>query len=378
MIGELQEVLTSQGFRVFSPCTCGKGVLFPLWKPGEWSLGVLADSPPGGTGELLFEYSGKRLFRLPFVFANLPWLREAIPESTPEVPGETGAVGLEEEHPSLFPEMFRILWDRGRMPFAHTGGEEALERGILSAFWGALAGGRKGAFGASFLAEEGKLLEKALCFGYTVCILKGRTRSEVFSWDRERLADAFFTLSPREKEVWKRYAGRSIRLSRDFVLSFPEEAFLRILLAYSPLLDTIEECFATLSGYRLPFAFGVFLESVSPEIHFFLAEELHRRGVDFKLFLMEAKSDEHLVLSQIIQGYSPGWFSEHLASCPKTGYGILRNPGLRALCEVFARENPKLFKELSPLSYQKHEGVLEDFLFQCYEAVTAKVEEYFQ
>lgn len=378
MIEEIREVLTKLGFRVFSPCTCGKGVLFPLWKPGEWSLGVLTDDPPGGTGGVLLEYSGKRLFRLPFAFANLPWLREAIPELTPEVPGKRGAVGLEEEHLSLFPEMFRILWDRGRMPFAHTGGEEALERGILSAFWGALAGGRKGPFGASFLAEEGKLLEKALCLGYTVCILKGRIRSEVLSWDEEKLADAFFALSSRDKEVWKRYAGRSIRLSKDFTLSFSEEAFLRILLAYSPLLDTFEECFTILSGYHLPFAFGVFLEGVSPEVHFFLAEELHRRGVDFKFFLVEAKSDEHLVLSETIQGYSPGWFSEHLASCPKTGYGILRNPGLRALCEVFAKENPRLFEELSPLSYQKYGGVLEDFLFHRYEAVTARVEEYFQ
>ncbi|MBC7217625.1 MAG: hypothetical protein H5U36_05625 [Candidatus Caldatribacterium sp.] len=367
---ELLEALRRQGFRTFS-YFLGKGnTIFPLWKPGEWSFGVLTErEPPLEGGEVLFAFAKKRFFRFPFTLKNLGWLREVLPELAPQTLGEKGAVGLEEETLSFFPETFRILWEKDVTPFVHISSQENLEQGILSAVWGAFTGGRKGPFGASACAREKNHLERALRLGYTVGIFDGRNsiRSEAFSWDEKKLADAFFALSPREKETWKRYAERSIRFSEDFVLEFPEKLCLQILLAYFPLLDVLEECFVSLSGQRFSFDFGIFFENLLPEAHFFLAEELHRRGVDFGLLLLGAESREHFLLSQAIQGYRLGFFAEEPILPREGSYVVLKDFGFRSFREVLAREDPKLFQD--PLQRE----TLETLLFRFYEAVATEM-----
>lgn len=374
------------GFRLF-PYFFGEGeIFFPLWSPGKWFFGLLTEGDPhlkGGT--LLGVFSGKRLFAFSLTLENLKYLRGALPELAPEVPGKGNTAFLLEVSPSFLPEMFRILWKKNLVPCALACGEEALERGMLSAFWGAFAGGNEGPFGIAFLGGTVDLLARALQLGYTVVLLDAQNfvRSEVFSWNEKRLVDAFSSLSPREKETWKRYAGRSIRFSKDLVLTFPEEPFLRMLLAYFPLLDVLEEGFANLKAYHTPFALGVSLGNVAKEVHFFLAEELHRRGVDFAFFLFGEEAQEHLFLAQAIQGYSPGVPARDLAPA-KEGYAvILEYPGFSALCDTLATGDFEFLRSVSdtPLSppslYEEYRNTFETLLFQFSEDFVKRLEERF-
>lgn len=331
---------------------------------------------------LLGELAGRRLFAFPLTTENCVHLREALPELAPEVPGRGGAVFLLEASPSFLPEMFRILWKKDLVPCALACGEDALGKGMLSGLWGAFAGEKEGPFGVAFLGGTMDLLARALKLGYTVVLLEAQNfvRSEVFFWDDKRLADAFFSLASREKATWKRYAGRSIRFSKDLVLTFSEELCLRMLLAYFPLLDVLEEGFANLRAYQMPFALGVSLGKVSKETHFFLAEELHRRGVDFAFFLFAEEAKDHLLLAQAIQGYRPGVPAKDLAPA-REGYSVtLEYPGLSALCEVLATVDPHLFHSApdTPLSlYEEHRETLEMRLFQLFEDFVQKLEERF-
>lgn len=331
------------------------------------------------------EFLGGRLFVFPLTSVTFRHLREALPELAPEVPGKRNTVGLLEVSPSFLPEIFRTLWKKDLMPSVFTSGEEALESGTLSAFWGAFAGGKGGPFGAMFLGKDTVLLAQALRLGYTVLLFEAQShiRLEVFSWDEKRLVDAFFSLSPWEKEIWKRYAGRTIKFSKDCVLAFPEAECLKIVLAYAPLLDTLEESFATLVAYHAPFAFGASLGKVTKEVHFFLAEELHRRGVDFAFLLFEKEAQEHLLLAQAIQGYRPGIFSTNLLSSQEGYIVILKYPGFSALCDILAARDPQLSRHVlrtpfSPSSrYEEHRETFETLLFQFFEDFVQRIEERF-
>lgn len=379
----LCEILKDQGLRLFPHFFGEREVFFPLWSPGEWFFGLCTDSEPRWEGgKFLGAFSGKRLFAFPLTLENLKHLREAIPELTPQVPGKENASGILDVSPSFFPELFKTLWKKDFTPFAFACGAEALEEGILSAFWGAFAGGKSGPFGAAFLGGEKDLLVKALRLGYTVVILEAKDSisSEVFLWDTKKLADAFSSLTSRQKETWKRYAERTVRLSKDCLLSFPEEPFLRMLLAYSPLLDALEECFAVLSGYHVPFAFGVSLGDISKEAHFFLAEELHRRGVDFTILLFESQAAEHLLLSRTIQGYRPGFWTEDLLPPKEEYFVVLKYPGFSLLCNLLATKDPKFLHEkfgtlsLVPSSYKEHRETFETLLFHAFEDFVREVQ----
>ncbi|MEN3202819.1 MAG: tagaturonate epimerase family protein [Atribacterota bacterium] len=372
----LCKILKDQGLYLFPYFFGEKEVFFPLWSPGKWFIGLCTDGEPRWEGgKFLGAFSGKHLFAFPLTLENLEHLREAIPELTPQAPGEENASGILDVSPSFFPELFKVLWEKNFMPFAFAHGAETLEGGILFAFWGAFAGGKSGPFGAAFLGGEKDLLVKALRLGYTLVILEAKNciSSEVFLWDTKKLADAFFSLTSRQKELWKRYAERTIRFSKDCILSFSEEPFLRMLLAYSPLLDVLEECFVVLSGYRVPFAFGVSFGDLSKEAHFFLAEELHRRGVDFKILLFESQAEEHLLLSRTIQGYRPGFWTENPASLKEEYFVILKYPGFSIFCNLLATKDPKSLREkfgplpLVPSSYKEHRETFEALLFHSFE-----------
>lgn len=383
----LEAVLAKQGFRLFPESSGEKGNIFPLWKPGQWYFGVFSEELPHWEGgEFLGQYAGRYLFAFPFTLENLKSLREAFPGLSPEPPEGCRGIGIEEESPSFFPATFTALWENDIFPLSCALEEARLEEGILAAMWGAFASSRKGPFGALFMAGAGELLKRGLELGYSVLVFAAKValQSDVFLWDERRLASRFSTLSPREREIWKRYTERRIRLSKDLTLHFSEEVFLRILLAYTPLLDALEEAFAELSGYHRPFAFGVALNDPPPEAHFFLAEELHRRGVDFRFLIFSRALPEHRVLAQVIEGYCPGVIAEDPTLVQHGWFPILKHPGFRILCELWAERDSEGMQKLfgtsspSPLAYRDFRETCETFLFQCFEDVTLRIAAFFQ
>uniref|UniRef100_A0A7V4DH97 Uncharacterized protein n=1 Tax=Candidatus Caldatribacterium californiense TaxID=1454726 RepID=A0A7V4DH97_9BACT len=339
-------------------------VFFPLESREAQYFGVLSLEEPPFEGKLVtLDFQGKRLSVFPFTLGNALSLRDVIPELTPTTLCGEVSWGVVEESPALLSLVFGALWEKGIFPLsgacAAEGKREELEKALQSSLWGAFAGGRRGKFGVFSQEKAWQFFKEASSLGYTVYILEGEghVRKEVFTWERAQLKEAFFRLSSREKEAWKRYCDRSFRFSQDFVLSFPEEHCLRMLFAYFPLLDILEEGFAFLESQDIPFDLGVSFEKLPPEAHFFLAEELHRRGVDFHVLfpgVPEGDSDLsfHILLARTIGGYRLGFSCRDPDSLPsfpedwRALYLFSAHLGFPALLEVIAPEDPDLFRRL--------------------------------
>jgi hypothetical protein len=340
-------------------------VFFPLESRGVQYFGVLSTEEPPFEGKLVtLSFQGRKLFVFPFTLDNALRLRDVIPELTPTTLCKEVSWGVVEESPVLLSLVFGALWEKGVFPLSGTcaaeGKREELEKALRSSLWGAFAGGGRGRFGVFSQERAWQFFKEASSLGYTAYILESEEhiRKEAFTWEEAQLKEAFFRLSFREKEAWKRYCDRSFRFSRDFVLSFPEERCLRMLFAYFPLLDILEEGFAFLESQDIPFDLGVSFEKLPPEAHFFLAEELHRRGVDFHVLFPGASEGDsdlpfHTLLARTIGGYRLGFSCrdpKSLPPFPEEPRGMLHlfsaHLGLPVLLEVIALEDPDLFRRL--------------------------------
>ncbi len=370
MVEELEQSIRQIAERLGQELRCsfvfsGKDrVLFPLESRGAQYFGVLSLEEPPFEGKLVtLGFQGKRLSVFPFTLGNARSLRDVIPELTPTTLCGEVSWGVVEESPALLSLVFGALWEKGVFPLSGTctaeGKREELEKALRSSLWGAFAGGGRGKFGVFSQEKAWQFFKEASFLGYTVYILEGEgyVRKEVFAWEESQLREAFFRMSSREKETWKRYRDRSFRFSQDFVLSFPEEHCLRLLFAYFPLLDILEEAFAFLENQDIPFDLGVSFEKLPPEAHFFLAEELHRRGVDFHVLfpgIPEGDHDPsfHILLARTIGGYRLGFSCrdpESLPSFPedwRSLYLFSAHLGFPALLEVIALQDPDFLRRL--------------------------------
>lgn len=159
---------------------------------------------------------------------------------------------------------------------------------LLGAAWGVLESGYRGPFGADadHVKEEKHLLE-ARDLGYTMYTLDLSDEVDygVFDLSEEELIRRFENLDSRVREIFNLYRGKEWKLSPEVVIDFPEEKLLPILLAYLPAIDRVEYFHALLSGGVSSFDLEISLDEgpreTSPEAHFFVAEELHRRKIDF-------------------------------------------------------------------------------------------------
>lgn len=371
MVEELEQSIRQIAERLGQELRCSltfpgrDWVFFPIESRGAQYFGVLSLEEPPFEGKLVtLDFQGKRLSVFPFTLGNARSLRDIIPELTPTTLRGEVSWGVVEESPALLSLVFGALWEKGVFPLSGTctaeGKREELEKTLRSSLWGAFAGGGRGRFGVFSQEKAWQFFKEASSLGYTVYILEGEgyVRKEVFAWEESQLREAFFHMSSREKETWKRYRDRSFRFSQDFVLSFPEEHCLRMLFAYFPLLDTLEEAFAFLESQDIPFDLGVSFEKLPPGAHFFLAEELHRRGVDFHVLfpgVPEGDSDpsSHILLARTIGGYRLGFPCSDPESLPpfpeesKTAlYLFSAHPGFPALLEVIALQDPNFLRRL--------------------------------
>lgn len=160
---------------------------------------------------------------------------------------------------------------------------------LLDAVWGLLEEGYPGPFGADadHIRDEIHLREaRDLGFSMYTLDLSEKMNMLAFEKDISVLRRWFETLNPSQKEVFKVYAGKRYNLTPEATIDFSEERFLPIFLAYLPVLEEAERLFAILQEGLTDFSLEISLDEggvvTSPEAHFFVASELHRRKIDFQ------------------------------------------------------------------------------------------------
>ena len=261
---------------------------------------------------------------------------------------------------------------------------------LLGAIWGILESGYQGSFGADadHIKDETFLREARDC-GFTMYTLdlSEKVDFSVLVSDPENLRARFLNITPREREIFKRYAGRKISLGKDFILEFSEEKLLPILYVYLPAIDQVERFWYFLKDGLSDFDLEISLDEgptvTTPEAHFFMAQELHERGIDFRSLaprfpgIFEKGVDyrgcleefisalrSHVAVQRNISGYRLSLHSgsDKLSIYPALaeetkGLFHVKTSGtswLQALV-VIAEENSELFREIYGVAFDSFE-----------------------
>lgn len=267
---------------------------------------------------------------------------------------------------------------------------------LLGAVWGVLESGYQGPFGADadHVRSEKHLLEaRDLGFSMYTLDVSESVDYSAFRMSGQELIHRYEMLSAREREVLKRYEGKAWRLSESVTIDLEEEKFLPLLLAYFPVIERVEWWYHLLREKLSSFDLEISLDEgdmlTSPEAHFFVAEELHRRGIDFRSLAprfpgaFEKGADyignleefaqalrQHVVVQQNIGGYrlslhsGSDKFSIYPVFFQETG-GLfhLKTSGtswLEALA-VVAERNPELFHRIYRIAYETFEENLKAY-----------------
>lgn len=267
---------------------------------------------------------------------------------------------------------------------------------LLGAAWGVLESGYGGPFGADadHVKDEKHLLgARSLSFSMYTLDVSENVDCSMFSLSEEELTRRYEALSAKEREVFKRYEGKTLRLSMSVRVDFEGKRLLPIILAYLPAIERVEYCYHLLKEDLSSFDLEVSLDEggmlTSPEVHFFVAEELHHRGVDFRSLAprfpgaFEKGIDyggnlqdfvqalrEHVVVARNIGGYrlslhsGSDKFSVYPAFFRETG-GLfhLKTSGtswLEALA-VVAEKDPELFHRVYRIAYETFEENLKAY-----------------
>lgn len=273
--------------------------VFPVKGPHRFYLGVWQRESTPLFEEPLFSWQDpeKEFFLLVYPFSwknylllaqHLPYLRPAPFDNRPSFGcgDRLGMVsGAHLKALEKFP-VFPVIAQQSPRELDKT--HRTFSEVLLGAAWGVLESGYQGPFGADadHVKEEKHLLE-ARDLGYTMYTLdlSDEVDFSVFNLDEKALLERFDKLGTRAKEIFNLYRGKEWKLSPEVVVDFSEEKLLPVLLAYLPAIDRVEYFYALLSESVSSFDLEISLDEgpreTSPEAHFFVAEELHRRKIDF-------------------------------------------------------------------------------------------------
>jgi hypothetical protein len=273
--------------------------VFPVKGPHRFYLGVWQRESTPLFEEPLFSWQDpeKEFFLLVYPFSwknylllaqHLPYLRPAPFDNRPSFGcgDRLGMVsGAHLKALEKFP-VFPVIAQQSPRELDKT--HRTFSEVLLGAAWGVLESGYQGPFGADadHVKEEKHLLE-ARDLGYTMYTLDLSDEVDfgVFNLDEKTLLKRFDKLGTRAKEIFNLYRGKEWKLSPEVMVDFSEEKLLPVLLAYLPAIDRVEYFYALLSESVSSFDLEISLDEgpreTSPEAHFFVAEELHRRKIDF-------------------------------------------------------------------------------------------------
>ncbi len=125
-------------------------------------------------------------------------------------------------------------------------------------------------------------IEYAISCGYTMITLDS---SEKIKTGVERLSDAeLAAIYTPNSELENIYPGHEFHISSDVTVSFDERTFREAAVIYGEAIDFISEIYSRhIRGAELDFEISIdeTATPTTPEQHFFVANELARRGVKF-------------------------------------------------------------------------------------------------
>ena len=150
-------------------------------------------------------------------------------------------------------------------------------------------------------------IEQVISCGYTMVTLdcSDYINTDVFAMSDDHLNELYTPDSEREKL----YIEKTFDISPDLSVTFDERSYKECAVAYGAALDFIEDMYALYfqSGTR-DFEISIY-SALSPTQHFFISNELTRRGVKFDAlspnFISEIQfEDEFKVHSKIAENFA--------------------------------------------------------------------------
>ncbi|MBC7188986.1 hypothetical protein H5U35_02060, partial [Candidatus Aerophobetes bacterium] len=226
--------------------------------------------------------------------ANLRILKEIFPHLSPKVCGLRKSFGTGDRlgvatssHIAAFEgkDFFPVLAQQSVRENMRTGRD--FGKVLEDVIWGCFQAGYEGEFGADadHVKKIEDLKEAAEC-GYTM-----------FTIDlSDFIKEDTLTLSPQEKgklcrnlpqlkEVEKIYLGRKYKIGKE-EFNFTEDLLVEVFLVYSKAIQHAAFCYRFLKDQKREFDFEISVDETSlptsPLAHIFIAEELHRKGVEFQ------------------------------------------------------------------------------------------------
>ena len=277
-----------------------QALLIPVHSPEEKYFGVWSPEKNPIFEEPLLEnpriLNGQYFTLYPFDFCNLQKCANEIPVFKPTAAGVITSFGTGDRlglvsaaHLNALKkyDAFPVIAQQSPRELEKTG--RSFQSVLVDAAWGVFVGGYRGKFGADadHIKDESRLLQ-AMESGFSFYTLDASEVMErsVLSKSEKELVEAFERLSSPQLAVYKRYLDRTLTLANGFQIDFREKNLLPILLAYFPVIDFIEHMNTLLderiSHYDLEISLDESDAVTSFEAHFLVAEELHRRGIDFQ------------------------------------------------------------------------------------------------
>ena len=375
--------------------------IYPVKGEEERYLGVWSKDKKLYFADPLFlepeEEKGKFFFLYPFHFKNYLSLSDYFPDLKPQPAGVKTSLGCGDRLGLVSRAHLEAVKNYPAFPvIAQQSPRELQKMGrtfqdvLLGAVWGVLESENPVPFGADadHLKDE-EYLRAGIESGFTMYTLDGSGVADyyILSKSEKELQKIFDSMSQEEKQIFNRYADRTFTVGSGLELDFQREKFFPLFKVYFPVINFVEKMNfllqEELSSYDLEISLDEGEGVTSPEVHFFVAEELHHRGIDFQSLaprfpgsfekaidyegnIQEFSSSlrNHVTVQQEIGGYR---LSLHSGSDKFSIYPVfsqetnqlfhVKTSGTSWLkgLEVVAHKNPQLFRKIYELSEEELE-----------------------
>ena len=251
---------------------------------------LIAPKEAGFMGQLLQTPTGQTLTLAPLTHENAFRMRELFPFTAPKnvlnekstiglgdrlgiaTPGQLRAISQYDVTPVLAQQSVRELTLTGRsfMDVLDCASFAVFQEDFQKGF---------GADGDHLKKEEE--IKEALSCGYTMITLDC---SEYIHHEVARMSDAEVQAVYRsDSKMEAEYIGKTFLIAGK-PISFPEEEYRRIILIYADAIDFITQIYQKYierSGVDFEISIDETDTPTTPQQHFLIAHELHRRGVSF-------------------------------------------------------------------------------------------------
>jgi len=226
---------------------------------------------------------------------NLLILREIFPFLSPSTCGKRASFGSGDRLGTVTPAHIQAYKDRNIFPILAqqsvremTRTERNWQSVLDEVIWGCFEAGYEGPFGADAdHVKEIKDIQGAIDVGYTMFTIdpSDQVNDNVPNLTKRELEELYNPI-PERKKLEKLYLGKTYTVS-GHKLQFTQEDLVISVLTYYKALKHVIKCYQYLKEHSkrefdLEVSVDETLASTSPISHIFIAEELHRNGVDFQ------------------------------------------------------------------------------------------------